>query len=266
MTDDCINSLISLEPVFDQGAKLALDFQGKARSRQKLNTGVAEVDIVTEADLAVQEFVLSEIAKTPLVHCKLFAEEATPLVSKFDGTNGYILALDPIDGTALYAASSPIFSTIITLFHGGEVVYTYFNFPAFHWSRRMTRGEIRDFGTPPEVSLLPNIDGSRTIAYTYGNPEETIPEICQKLASKGYIFRQRKEISSSAGSTLLFYEKKVAGFYLDHAGVYDAFGAYHFAKIKGLKLLSGVDLAHFIEGPRGFYCPGWYLAMWDDNR
>jgi hypothetical protein len=50
---------------------------------------------VTGADLQVQEFILSRLAETPLVECELFAEEATPSVYKFKGTNGLVFLIDP---------------------------------------------------------------------------------------------------------------------------------------------------------------------------
>ena len=98
-----IDILISLEPVFKKAGELAVKMRETAKSKNKFNTGIAGIDIVTEADLAVQEFILSEMAKTKLIECELIGEEDTPLTKKFKGTNGLVLTLDPIDGTILYA-------------------------------------------------------------------------------------------------------------------------------------------------------------------
>src|SRR3989338_400798 len=258
-----IDYLVSLEPAFDRGSKLALAMQKDVVVHKNLNTGIAEVDIVTESDIMVQESVLAEVLNTSLAGCRLFAEESTPSVSKFKGTNGYLLTLDPIDGTAIYVRGGSLFSIIVTLFHGNRIIYSYFNYPAVGWSRRMTAKGIVDFGTLPQLPLLSNIDGPRTIAYTIGNPKEAAPEIYNELISKGYVFRQRSELVQNAGSSILFYLKKVAGYYIDHPQIYDGLGVYQFAQVQKIKLLSeNIDLAHFVRGPYGFCYPGWYLAMW----
>ena len=107
-----------------------------AKSKNKFNTGVAGIDIVTEADTAVQEMILSEMAKTKLVECKLIAEEDTPSVKKFKGTNGLVLALDPIDGTIIYASTGRFFSTIVSLYGKENFLYTFCNYPVVNWSAK----------------------------------------------------------------------------------------------------------------------------------
>ena len=98
-----VKILEKLEPVFMKAGELALRMQGSAKHHNKYNTGNALVDIVTEADLAVQEFLLTEISKTDLVKCRLLGEENTPQTVKFNEDGKYYLAIDPIDGTANYA-------------------------------------------------------------------------------------------------------------------------------------------------------------------
>ena len=86
-TKEYIDILIGLEPVFKKAGELAVKMRETAKSKNKFNTGVAGIDIVTEADLAVQEFILSEMVKTKLIECELIGEEDTPLTKKFKGTN-----------------------------------------------------------------------------------------------------------------------------------------------------------------------------------
>ena len=124
-TEECIKILIGLEPVFKKAGELALKMRKTAGKRNKFNTGVAGIDIVTEADTAVQEMILSEMAKTKLVECELFAEEDTPSAKKFKGTNGLVLALDPIDGTLIYASTGRFFSTMISLTDKKNILYTF---------------------------------------------------------------------------------------------------------------------------------------------
>ena len=90
---DLIKTLQNLEPVFIQAAQLALKMQGGVEHHNKFNTGNELADIVTEADLAVQEFLLKAISKTDLVNCCLLAEEDTPSTEKFNKQGKYYLCL-----------------------------------------------------------------------------------------------------------------------------------------------------------------------------
>jgi fructose-1,6-bisphosphatase/inositol monophosphatase family enzyme len=60
--------------------------------------------IVTSADLAVQEAILESLLNAGLGNCSLEAEEETPSVSRFTaGPNGCTIFVDPIDGTLTYS-------------------------------------------------------------------------------------------------------------------------------------------------------------------
>ena len=115
-----VQILERLEQVFRKAAELALRMQGNVKHHNKYSTGNDLVDIVTEADLAVQEFLLTEISKTDMVQCRLLGEEDTPQVRKFNESGKYYLAIDPIDGTANYAKGGRVWSTIITLHEIGR--------------------------------------------------------------------------------------------------------------------------------------------------
>ena len=117
--------LKSLEPVFIEGSQLALKMQKGVSHHSKTNTGDSLTDIVTDADLAVQEFLLEKISKTDLKNCRLLAEEDTPSVNKFNPNGEYYLAIDPIDATAVYSKGGQYFSTIITLHNGKDILYMF---------------------------------------------------------------------------------------------------------------------------------------------
>jgi fructose-1,6-bisphosphatase/inositol monophosphatase family enzyme len=262
---DYIKILISLEPAFERAGELALEMRGRAATSTKSDTGIAEVDIVTEADVAVQEALLSALAATPLADCQLLAEEETPSVSKFKGTNDFRLTIDPIDGTIIYAGGGRFFSVIVGLHDATGPLYTYCRYPAARWTRRIVTGEgVRDFGETPDVPVLPGIDPSRTIAYTYGEPEVLAKDAYAELSGLGYVFRQRRTVSLEAGSTTMFYLKKVAGMYVGNPNAYDGLGGLHFARERGLTVRSTIDISRPLRQPEGWYYPGWYVALWND--
>src|SRR5262245_33661912 len=104
MNAECIIAhLESLEPAFVRAGQAALRMQKGIKYYSKLETGDPAVDIVTEADLATQEAVLTAMRSTPLVGCRLLAEEDTESVKLFAPESNLYIGIDPIDGTAIYA-------------------------------------------------------------------------------------------------------------------------------------------------------------------
>jgi hypothetical protein len=57
----------ALNPVFVEAGKLAFKMQKDVSYYNKHNTGSPTSDIVTEADFAVQEFLLQEMIKTGFI-------------------------------------------------------------------------------------------------------------------------------------------------------------------------------------------------------
>ena len=131
-----IKTLQKLEPVFIDAGKLAQKMQKGVERHDKYATGDAVVDIVTAADLKVQEFLLEAMAKTDLVKCHLMAEENTETAQKFNNEGEYYLTLDPIDGTANYAAGGHDFCVIVSLHNGKELLYTFIHFPVLNWKAK----------------------------------------------------------------------------------------------------------------------------------
>lgn len=259
--EGCINALIRLEPVFKQAGELALRLRPKASINTKHQTGIRGVDIVTDADIAVQETILTEMTKTKLIECQLVAEEDTPSVAKFKGTNGLILTLDPIDGTIWYVSDYNFFSIIICLRDNESLLYTICHYPAVNWTRRITRNTVDDFGVLPQVITKDNLDLTHTIAHTFGNPEKTAPEISRQLVAKGYTFRVVRDITDQSGSCTLFFLNQVAGYYTENPNAYDGLPALHYAQVNKFQIYSSLNIAKIINGPHGPYHPGWYAVL-----
>jgi len=259
-----IETLQNLEPVFIEAAQMALKMQKNVSYHDKTNTGNFLADIVTEADLAVQEFLLQELSKTELVDCHLLAEENTPSVNKFKGKNKYYLSIDPIDGTAVYSKGGEYFSTIICLHDGVNILYVFNYFPVFDFFHKIVKGEYSTSGKMPDFSLPPEI--KKTIVYWFGNPEKNIPELYNELKNKGFVFSNVLDISKYIDVTTMFTQNKVAGVYHENMNVYDGIVDLGIASAKGLKIYSGgpngkFDLTDIKKREIGLYYPGYYLAL-----
>lgn len=257
-----VNALIKLEPIFKQASEMSLELRSTVDVKKKLNTGIDLVDIVTEADLLVQETILVEAAKTVLKDCILVAEEKTPSVKKFKGSNNLTLALDPIDGTFLYTSNGRLFNTQVSLKSENKILYTFCHYPAVKWSMRMSDDGVLEFGKKPRATVKTRDNLSKSIMYTTGDPAIDIPDIYKKLTGEGYIFRYLFDITDDAGSTTLFLLDQAGGYYKNMPQVCDGLTAYHYAQVKNYQIFSNLNISKLIAGKGGTdYYKGWYIAL-----
>lgn len=262
---DLVKILQSLKAQFIKAGALAIQMQKTIHARYKSNTGNPFVDIVTEADFKVQEFLLQSLANTELINCKLLAEENTPTVSKFTGTNGFYLTIDPINGTSLYANKSNHFDMVIGLHDGKKLLYTLKHYPALNWTHEIVGNDYSVMGQAPVFNLPKAAEHS--VVYYEGNPKQFLPNVYTKLGKRGITFRKKSEISSNYGATTMYLAGKVAGYYDESLNVYDSLVAMHFAMAKGYKIYSGglhgkeFSLSNIQQSPKGFCYLGYYLAL-----
>ena len=260
-----IQTLQSLEPVFIEAGRLACEMQRSAKSYNKLHTGNPIADIVTEADLAVQEMLLQAMSKTDLTECRLMAEEKTPLTEKFNPDGKFYLSIDPIDDTAIYAKGGKYFSQIISLHDGQNYLYMYCRFPVFNWIHKIVSGTYSVAGKTPHFDLPPQ--AGNTIVYWEGNPEQNLPvDLFSKLKNKGLDFAPVKSLSQDVGSIAMFTAGRVAGVYEENMNVYDGLTEYNIALAKGLEVHAlgageRVDLATIQKRETGLFYPGYSLAL-----
>lgn len=257
----CIDILIESESIIKEAGELSLGLRATTKTSNKLQTGIEGIDIVTEADCAVQEFILSKLAETELVNCKIIAEEDTPSVTKFKGTNGLTLTIDPIDGTIFYVNNKRFFCIIVCLRSEEKMLYTFCYYPVVNWSRRVADGSVVDFGELPEVKTKAGLDLSKIISHTFAEPEKNIPDIYSRLVSEGYIFKKVSEITDESTSHTLLYLNQTAGYFTNNPGAYDGLCALLYGQVKKLQIFSEIDISKVIDGSRGKYCPGWYLVL-----
>jgi len=261
-----IHTLQQLESTFLEAAQLAYDMQKGVRSYNKRETGNPVGDIVTEADLAVQEFLLKAMSKTELVDCRLIAEEDTPTTALFKKEGPYYLGIDPIDDTAIYAKGGEHFSTIITLHDGKRILYVFVHFPAWNWTHKVVSGFYSVSGKTPDLALP--TDANSTVLFWRGNPQEHIPtDVLAELKGKGVTFQQVSH-ASNFGTIGTFASGKVAGVYHENMNAYDGIVEFSIASARGDKVYSSgahgpIDLTDIQEREKGVYYPGYYLALND---
>jgi fructose-1,6-bisphosphatase/inositol monophosphatase family enzyme len=260
-----IECLEDLEADFVRASQTALRMQRGVQSYNKLQTGNPAVDIVTEADLATQEAILKAFRSTPLIGCRLLAEEDTESVQAFAAESDFYLALDPIDGTAVYARGGEHFSTIVSLHDGNDFLYMFIHFPAWDWTLKMARGKYVALGTTPKLPVL--ADSENAIIYWSGSPERNLAkDILLNVEANGLKFRRMSSFSKVVGSIELFAAGKVAGVYYENMNVYDGCAEYAIASGRGQPLYSNsisgkLQLSDIRRSQKGLYYPGYYLVL-----
>ena len=236
-----IDDLIRLEPIFIKAGELALKMQKNIKSDSKSNSGVHFFDIVTKADLAVQEYILKELAKTSLVECRLLAEENTPSVNKFSPKSDIYLTLDPINGTSIYAEGKESFDLIVTLHDGEEMLYTFDFFPAFKWQNRLTT-KYESKGRPPIINLPK--DSEKTVVQKFTSDYKSLGEkFHSELTKSGYIFKKATDLYQDIVTDSVLLTKSVAGIYVQNPVVYDGLVGLHLAKTNNYKVFKSDDFS-----------------------
>lgn len=259
-----IDTLQSLEPIFVKAGQLAHKMQASVECHKKLSTGDDIIDIVTEADLAVQEYLLQAMAKTELINCRLLAEENTVDINKFNEQGKYYLAVDPIDGTAVYSRGGQHFSVIVSLHDGEKPLYTFVYYPALGCIYKVVNNIFSVVGKMPSFTL--SQAAQRSVVYYHGNPDKVTAELYSELKNKGINFVEMKVISQDIGTIESLVNDKVIGVFKEDINVYDGLVEYHIALAKGMKIYSSgvngvLDLSNIKKRDYGFYYPGYYLAL-----
>lgn len=92
--------------------------------RRHYNTGLqanvksSEIDLVTQADLESEQFILDAIRRT-YPHHAILAEESG---SSGEPARGYQWLVDPLDGTTNFAHAFPVFAVVLALLDRGRPV------------------------------------------------------------------------------------------------------------------------------------------------
>ncbi len=239
-----IEIIQQFEDIFIKAGKLAVKLRNNAVIEQKHNSGIKDIDIVTSADLTVQEFVLEKLAVSELKHCEIVAEEDTPSRNLFAKSSNFVITIDPIDGTKLYASGKKMYSIIITVHNKKRPIYTFCYFPEVKWGVKIVYDECHFFGNKPKI--IHNTVQPKTIVYSFynskGNPIDSIHGQPKELLKERYIFRNKKEITNEAGSTALFLLGIVDGYFVENGSAVDCLVGLHYALARGFKVYQNIDL------------------------
>lgn len=246
-----LEEIQKFEKDFMVAGKIASKMSHEAKASNKTHTGFYELDIVTTADLAVQEFILERLSKSEeLRKCQLLAEENTKFQEDFAKESDFVLTLDPIDGTYLFANGKKMWKVIVGIHNKKRPIYTFCYFPEYDWAVKMVNDECTFIGEKPNIDLKIAIPPKAIIYGVYGenvDPCDLFPIQYPKLKEQGYTFLERKEISSEPSTTgqFLILADKFAGLIMDGrmGSAVDILVGLHFGLANDYQVINEMDLS-----------------------
>ncbi len=257
--EDYIKAIQTFEPVFFDAGKLAVELQKGIVPKTKLGTGVHDIDVVTDADTAVQEMVLSAASKTILSECRLVAEEDTESVGKFNPNGEFLFAIDPIDGTHRYAEGGQIFSLIVSLQAPGLPIYTFAHYPAIRWTHWFIGNTHREEGQKPGISIKRT---DKAITYSYGDPKSRVSDLeIQKMKTRGYDFVDKESLTSDCGATTTLLAGVVEGYYCEDPLAVDGLVGMHYGLAHNCEIHSTLQKEWPKPGFGGIRYSGYYFVI-----
>ncbi len=104
-----------IQEIVKEGGLLALDYFGK---ELKISTKANKADLVTEADHAVDAFLVGKILNRFPAH-HVYSEEGK---ERINPKHEFEWVIDPIDGTRNFASHIPIWCTMVCVLRSGEPI------------------------------------------------------------------------------------------------------------------------------------------------
>lgn len=251
----------TFEPIFIEAANLAASLKEKATSANKYQSGVSAIDIVTSADLEVQEFILNKLADSDLKNCELVAEEDTPSRKRFAKSSELVLTLDPIDGTKFYSEGKNGYSLIVSIHDKKRPIYTFNYFPELHWGIKIVNNAVTELGQKPHFDLeaLP-----KTIIYSnYGQTDpKNIPDLYARLSKRGYQFLEGKSRRAIVCDNAQLFLGLIDGIYVENDSAVDCLVSLHFALANDYEIYQNIDITKpVVSTLGGDEYRGYYLAI-----
>jgi fructose-1,6-bisphosphatase/inositol monophosphatase family enzyme len=256
----------TFEDKFIEAGQLAKKLRANIKVHDKFHSGIKDIDIVTSADLEVQEFILKTLANSDLKNCEIIAEEDTPSKKLFAKKTDLVITVDPIDGTKAYATGKKYYSVIVTIHDRNRPLYTFDYFPEINWGIKIVNDNIHYIGKKPDTSKM--IVPSKTIAYAgfegKYHPKKSIPKLYEELSSRGYAFKTKSEIGYNTGATMSLLLGIVDGFYYEDGSAVDCLVGLHFGLANGYKIYRTMDITEpkpsdFAGGSSEY--KGYYLVL-----
>ncbi len=107
----------AIETTREAGQILLEKFGRKIKISKK-----ADIDLVTEADLASEKFIVEKIRSYYPKHSILAEESGETNIAVVEGESRWKWIIDPLDGTTNYAHGYPCFCVTLAIEHNGEIV------------------------------------------------------------------------------------------------------------------------------------------------
>ncbi len=250
-----LDEIQKFEKDFIAAGKLASRIHKEAAVNLKTDTGFYELDVVTAADLAVQEYILERLSQSEEIKkCELLAEEKTKFTDGFLKRSDLVLTIDPIDGTYLYANGKKMWKAIVGIHDRKRPLYTFCYFPEYNWGVKIVEDKCSYIGKRPNLTLKRQIP-QKAIAYgVYGKeigPKELFPQKYLELKDQGYHFIERKEVSDEPSTTgqFLILSDQFAGLIMDGrmGSAVDILVGLHFGLANDYKIENKMDLSKRVD-------------------
>ena len=210
-------------------------------------------DFVSNADLEVENFLRDEILKA-FPDDGLVGEEFGTAAGK----SGYEWVLDPIDGTANFVRSIPLWCVVIALVHGdrvvGGVIYDP-NHDELFWAERGQGAFMND----ESLKFHNDIDmGDGTVAFGYSTRVKSgsVPKLVEAFEEDGAFFVR---MASGALSLAWVAASRYNGYIEEVMNAWDCFAGMILVEEAGGKTSLGDvqamirDGGRVIAGPLGVY-------------
>lgn len=172
------------ERIAKSAGELVLTFRGKTL---KTKSKTDALDIVTEADLASEEFILKEIHKDFPDHDFLSEESGAG-----ESRSPFRWIIDPIDGTKEFTRGMPLFAVLLALEYNKEIIINSVSMPVMQEVYSCARGLGTSLnGRPIRVSQQTKINESMVYIhppkYSMAEPAfQSIWEIMSRIARNTY--------------------------------------------------------------------------------
>lgn len=251
----------SFEPAFIEAAELATKLKNKAIKESKSQTGNSEVDIVTSADLEVQEFILKKLVASNLSKYELVAEENTPTSKLFTKKSEYIITIDPIDGTKSYAEGKKNYSFIAGVHNRKRPLYTFDYYPEYKWGIKIVNDDLTFLGQAPKIDT-PKHPKTVTTFLESTAAQKAVPKLYKKLAKEGYRFVNKKSVTHKLGASGQFISNLVDGYYMKDGSAVDCLVGLHFSLANNFRVYKDIDISKVQKNSLGMDSyKGYYLAL-----
>lgn len=121
-----------LKQIITEAGRISLEHRARLSEVAITRKGTVK-DLVTEADVAVENFLVEQIKSRYPDHAICGEESGTHLSrrsgAKMDAGDRYRWIIDPIDGTTSFVHDQPFFSNSVALEHNGEIILGAVNAP-----------------------------------------------------------------------------------------------------------------------------------------